>query len=198
MSSEPVEVAQYDEAWHTSFQNLCEDLARTLGSAARAIHHIGSTSIPGMRAKPIIDVLVEATELHLLDELTPALERFGNKGRGEYGIPGRRYFSRSATAEIPPVHTHVFRSGDPQVSRHLLFRDFLRRHPNEAREYSELKSSLVAAHDHNREAYQAGKAGFIAAIDRRAAEWASASAPAHVDNIRFSAASLRGLSFGNA
>ena len=167
MTGKSVEVVDYDESWRDAFERVRQDLELALGSAALAVHHIGSTSVPGMRAKPVIDVLVEVSELELIEQRMPAFAALGYQARGDYGIPGRLYFSRSATGDRLPVHVHAYRRGDPQVARHLSFRDSLREHPEMAREYSELKTSLAAAHAHDRDAYQAGKADFIAAVESR-------------------------------
>lgn len=162
-----VQILPHDPAWHLEFESVRTALRLVLGAAATAIHHIGSTSVPGLCAKPVIDVLVEATDLRALDEAAPGLEAIGYEARGEHGIPGRRYFSRPAGAG-PTVHVHAFRSGSPEVVRHLRFRDHLRSHPEDAAAYGLLKQELARRFAQDRDAYQTRKAGFISDVVARA------------------------------
>lgn len=120
--------------------------------------------MPGLCAKPVLDVLVETFDLKLIDRLEPEFAAAGYVARGEYGIVGRRYFSRPEGAELK-THVHVFGEGSPEVRRHLIFRDYLRSHPEVAAEYCALKRLLAHAHDRDAEAYQAGKRDFIARIE---------------------------------
>jgi len=158
----------YQEDWPRMFEAEREALTTLLGPAAQAVHHIGSTSVPGLSAKPIIDILVESPDLAGIEAATPLLEDRGYDARGEHGIPGRRYFSRR-DGPGPDVHLHAFECGSEHVEGHLRFRDYLRAHPDEADRYAALKAELAAAHAHDRGAYQLGKSAFIREIDRRAA-----------------------------
>jgi GrpB-like predicted nucleotidyltransferase (UPF0157 family) len=167
-----VHVLPYDPAWRLEFQSVRSALRLVLGRAATAIHHIGSTSVPGLCAKPVIDVLVEVLDLGALDEAAPGLETIGYEARGEHGIPGRRYFSRPA-GEGPTVHVHAFPSGSEDVVRHLRFRDHLRSHPEDAAAYGLLKRELARRFSRDRNAYQARKAGFIGDVVARAANGAA-------------------------
>ncbi len=164
----PVRVVAYDGRWPEMFARERDRLAGVLGPAAAAIHHVGSTSIPGMCAKPVLDVLVETPVLALMDEATPGLEAAGYAARGEHGIPGRRYFSRPP-GDRPEIHLHAYAVGDFRVARHLRFRDYLRAHPDAAERYAVLKRALARAHRDDAGAYQDGKAELIAEIDARAA-----------------------------
>jgi GrpB-like predicted nucleotidyltransferase (UPF0157 family) len=141
-----------------------------------AIRHIGSTSIPLCDAKPIIDMVAAVTDLELLDELTPAMEALGYEAMGEFGIPGRRYFRKGSAFENRTHQVHAFRSGSPEIDRHLAFRDFLRAHPrgDGAREAGRvalvaecvaLKRRLAAAHPTDVPAYTAAKSGVIQRIE---------------------------------
>ena len=165
-----VEVVDPDEGWARAYDAERDALAEALGPAAVAIHHVGSTSVPGLAAKPVVDVLVEASDLPAVDAAASRLEALGYEARGEYGIPGRRYFSRPAGSG-PAVHVHAFRKGDPHVERHLRFRDYLRAHPVEAARYGALKRELAAAHARDRASYQAGKADFIRRVVEHARAW---------------------------
>lgn len=145
-----------------------------LGPALVAIDHIGSTAIPGIHAKPIIDMLAVTDDLALLDEETSRLEALGYEAMSEFGIPGRRYFRRNNSAGERTHQIHAFQAGSPQIARHLSFRDYLRAHPAAAREYDALKQRLAQAHPNDIGAYTDGKDAFIRDIDSRAAAWLSA------------------------
>jgi GrpB-like predicted nucleotidyltransferase (UPF0157 family) len=167
-----VRVVPYDDRWPLSFAEEHDELASVLGPGAAAIHHIGSTSIPGLCAKPVIDVLAETPDLGMIDRLTPRVEALGYRAKGEYGIPRRRYFSRPEGERLQ-VHVHAYASGDEQIGRHLRFRDYLRAHPDSAKRYCRLKQALALEHRDDAEAYQSGKADLIAGIDADAAGWAA-------------------------
>lgn len=155
-----VEVVAYDPTWPSEFDRVRGELSAVLGPSAAAIHHIGSTSVPGLCAKPVIDVLVETPDLSMIDRASPSLERLGYEARGEYGIEGRRYFSRPPGPSLK-VHVHCFESGHVRGARHLRFRDWLRLHPVEAASYGDLKRRLADTYADDRDGYQDAKAGFI-------------------------------------
>ena len=104
-------------------------------------HHIGSTAIPGISAKPTIDMIVEVTNVSAVDGLNAALQNLGFEAKGENGIPGRRFFQKGGDKRTH--HLHVFTESDPQIHRHLVFCDYLRAHPGKANEYEALKLSLA-------------------------------------------------------
>ena len=132
-----------------------------------AIHHIGSTSVPGLCSKPVLDLLIETSDLRSIDGFQHEFAAVGYMAKGEHGIPGRRYFSRPAGTEMK-AHVHAFLAGDPTGARHLLFRDYLRNHPVVAGEYCALKRRLALEHGGDARAYQAGKGAFISRILSRA------------------------------
>jgi hypothetical protein len=107
---------------------------QALGDELVVVHHIGSTSVPGLAAKPIIDLLPEARSLVLIDELTPAFERAGYVAKGENGLQGRRYFTRDREG-YRTHNVHIYQAGDPDIERHLAFRDYLRSHAQVRDEY---------------------------------------------------------------
>lgn len=165
-----IEVVPHDPRWAQQFQAEAVQLVEVLGTEVAAIHHIGSTAIPGIRAKPIIDVLVEVRDIEAVDAFNETLQERGYIPKGEHGIPGRRFFIKG-TEEIRSHHIHIFERGDPEVNRHLDFRDYLRAHPEEARAYSDLKKELALRHPEDIESYVAGKDDLIKALDRRAQAW---------------------------
>lgn len=165
-----VRVVAHDPRWVDRFSEAAEELAVALGALA-SVHHIGSTAIPGLHAKPIIDLLVAAQDLDRVDARTPALEALGYEALGEYGLPGRRYFRRADAAGERTHHVHVWRVGDPALLRHLAFRDYLLAHPGVAAEYGELKRRLAARHADDIQAYMDGKDAFVTAVEADALAW---------------------------
>lgn len=132
-----------------------------------AAHHIGSTAIAGIAAKPILDLLPLFASIDALDTARPAIEALGYLWRGENGIPRRRYCTRDARPT--PVHAHCFAHDDPEALRHLRFRDHLRRHPSRARAYDAEKRRCAALHGDDRAAYTDCKSGLIRELDAEAA-----------------------------
>jgi GrpB-like predicted nucleotidyltransferase (UPF0157 family) len=171
----PISVVPYDPLWPREFDRASAEVLTALGPTLLAIHHIGSTSIPGLHAKPVIDMLAVAADLAAIDQRSAAVERLGYEVMGEFGIAGRRYFRRDDPTGRRTHQIHAFADGSPHVRRHLAFRDFMRAHPALAGEYGQLKRSLAAAHPHDMEAYIDGKDAFIKEMQSRALDWCAAS-----------------------
>jgi GrpB-like predicted nucleotidyltransferase (UPF0157 family) len=171
-----VEVVAHDPRWRDAFEAEAKQVAATLGENVVAVHHIGSTSIPSIYAKPIIDLLVEVGDISEVDGRSSAMESLGYEVMGEYGIPGRRYFRKDNREGIRTHHIHAFGAGSAEVKRHLAFRDYMIAHPFEAQRYGELKRKLAEEHPHSTDGYMDGKDGFIKEIDRRAARWRASRA----------------------
>ena len=125
-------VVDYDEMWPTLFENERTLLQMTLGKVISRIHHIGSTSVPGLSAKPVIDILIEVANLEELDSLNQAMEGVGYTVRGENGILNRRYFTKGGNQRSH--HIHAFATGDAQIIKHLAFRDYLIKHNDRIRD----------------------------------------------------------------
>ncbi len=154
-----IEVKDYDPSWPAQFEAEKELLADTLKETAAAIHHIGSTSGKDPAAKPIIDILIEVTDLESLDMLNADMERIGYNPKGEFGIPGRRYFQKGGDNRTHQVH--AFASGDPGLKRHLAFRDYLRSNPDIAEEYGNLKKQIAKTCNNDIGKYCDGKDAFV-------------------------------------
>lgn len=165
-----VRIVAHDPAWADRFSEAAHELADALGALA-SIHHIGSTAVPGLHAKPIIDLLLVAEDLGHVDARTPAIVALGYEALGEYGLPGRRYFRRDDVAGNRTHHLHVWRVGDEALRRHLAFRDYLLAHPAVAAEYGALKQRLAARHPEDMEAYIDGKDAFVKATEADALAW---------------------------
>jgi GrpB-like predicted nucleotidyltransferase (UPF0157 family) len=169
--TQQVVVVPYDLIWPQQYEQAAEELAADLGSNLVAIHHIGSTAIPGIHAKPIIDLMPVVRDLTAVDDCAAALQQLGYEALGELGIAGRRYFRRFGATGERTHHVHVFQEGSPHVERHLAFRDFLRAHPQVAEQYSELKQRLATEHPENWDAYCDGKDVLVQELEAQALEW---------------------------
>jgi len=159
------------EQWKNDFETEAACMQLALGPTLKNLHHIGSTAIPGICAKPIIDMLGEVESLALIDARQKEIEALGYTAMGEFGIRGRRYFRKDDSAGNRSHHLHIFVSGSPHVVRHLAFRDYLRAHPDIAREYSELKQRVAGSCRGNMEAYMDGKDAFIKGVEKQALLW---------------------------
>lgn len=170
-----IDIVPYDHRWPALFEAERAALCEALGDVAGTIHHIGSTSVPGLAAKPVIDILLEVDALDALDRKAPAFEALGYEVMGEFGIPGRRYFRKGGSNRTH--HIHAFRRGDANVLRHLAFRDYLAHFPEVRREYGALKARLASQFPADIGGYGDGKAPFIAQHEALALAWMAASAP---------------------
>jgi GrpB-like predicted nucleotidyltransferase (UPF0157 family) len=166
-----VEVVPHNSNWHSLFEIESKQITIALGENVIAIHHIGSTSIKTIHAKPIIDILVEVNSIDKVDEQNSLMQLLGYQCMGKFGIKDRRFFLKDNSVGIRTDHVHIFETGSAQIARHLTFRDYLNAHREEAQAYSELKQSLAEQYPLDIEKYMDGKDGFIQEIDRKAAEW---------------------------
>ena len=154
-----IEVVPYNPLWPTQFESERAALVSELGGILESVHHIGSTAVEGLPAKPIIDMILEVQSLESLDQVTSKLELMGYEAMGELGIPGRRYFRKGGYYRTHQIH--AFKTGDPHVLRHLAFRDYLRCHPDVMHEYGELKLRMAADCYDDIDRYCEGKDAFV-------------------------------------
>ncbi|MEG4093094.1 GrpB family protein [Microcoleus sp. Pol12B4] len=166
-----VEVVPHDPTWRGAFETESKQIALAITENVVAIHHIGSTAIPQIHAKPIIDILAEVKDITKIDVKSSALEALGYEAMGEFGISGRRFFRKGNEAGIRTHHLHGFEVNSAQIERHLAFRDYIISHPEDAQQYSELKRELANKYHDNIQAYMDGKDWFIKAMDLKAAKW---------------------------
>lgn len=159
----PIVITDYDPAWPARYEIERVRLCEVFAPALVAIDHIGSTSVVGMRAKPLIDILVVLREAAQLSRFDAAMHRLGYVARGAHGIAGRAYFSKD-TNGVRTHHVHVFASGHPAIARHLAFRNYLAAHSDVAREYERVKASAAVACANDRKGYEAAKAPFITRV----------------------------------
>jgi GrpB-like predicted nucleotidyltransferase (UPF0157 family) len=173
-SSYSTAVVPHNPAWAAEFEARAAEIAAILGEDLVAIHHAGSTAIPGIRAKPTIDIVVVARSLQALDAAADAMHALGYDVRGELGIAGRRFFTRNNGA-ARTHNVHSFALGNPEIERMLSLRDYLLAHPADAQAYSRLKEELARRFPDNVTSYTNGNSAFIEEIIRRAREWRESS-----------------------
>jgi GrpB-like predicted nucleotidyltransferase (UPF0157 family) len=161
-----VHLTEYRSDWPEHFRAAASGLHDVFAGVAHGIEHIGSTAVPGLCAKPVIDILLGVGNLAHVTERIEALGALCYRYRPEYEqeLPQRRYFVRAAD-ELPRIHLHAWVHGSAGWTRHLAFRDALRTQPGLAREYAGLKRGLAALHADDKAAYTAAKAPFIRRVD---------------------------------
>jgi GrpB-like predicted nucleotidyltransferase (UPF0157 family) len=165
-STNPIIVVDYDSHWPATFEILRSRLAEALGGLAAAIEHIGSTAVPGLAAKPVIDIDVLLKSASGLPLVIQRLASSGYAHRGDLGIAGREAFATPPGG--PAHHLYVCPPESQEYRRHLALRDYLRTHFAEAAAYSKLKRSLAVRFRDDRSAYLAGKNAFIEVLLQKA------------------------------
>lgn len=137
-----VRVVAYDARWADEFRKESEKIKEILGGECVAVHHIGSTAVEGLQAKPIVDIMPVVKDIGKIDALYPEFEALGYECMGEFGIAGRRYFRKGGDERTHQVH--IFEeSNRADIGRHLAVRNYLRTHEEERRAYGELKETLA-------------------------------------------------------
>jgi GrpB-like predicted nucleotidyltransferase (UPF0157 family) len=166
----PIEVVPYDPRWPEAFAVEAPRLKDAIGENVVAIHHVGSTAVPGLCAKPIIDILVEVNDIEAVDAQNERMRQLGYEVRGEWGFSGRRYFVKREGSRRTH-HVHVYQTGHPEIESACAFRDYLRAHPAQAREYGCLKQRLAQQSRLAGQGYQEAKAGFVERMVKAALAW---------------------------
>jgi GrpB-like predicted nucleotidyltransferase (UPF0157 family) len=158
-----VKLLPHDERWHDLFAEEKARLLEAVGEMVEAVEHVGSTSVCGIAAKPILDIAAAVKDRAAGEKCVAPLEGIGYTYRGENGIAGRFYFVKGA-AERRTHHLHLYAADNTELKNHLFFRDYLRRNPSIAAEYDGLKKDLAAKYPGDRDAYLDGKAAFVEKI----------------------------------
>jgi GrpB-like predicted nucleotidyltransferase (UPF0157 family) len=161
--TQPVEVVDYAPRWPRQYAEERDRIAAALGAAAVAIEHVGGTAVPGLPAKPVIDLMVGVTDIERAGPAVAGLINLGYEYVPEFEsqLPERRYFRRGTP---DTHHVHMVPVSSDYWAEHLLFRDWLRTHPQAAEEYGKLKRGLAGRFRLDRDAYRAGKVPFIEAV----------------------------------
>ncbi|MFN8390489.1 MAG: GrpB family protein [Bdellovibrionota bacterium] len=171
LAPHPVEIVAYDPQWKVSAQAESDRLHAALGTSLVTVHHIGSTSVPDLCAKPIIDLIpVFATEI-ALDDSRPLIESLGYRCWGELGLPGRRFCTYDdPVTHRRRIHLHGYLVDSPEIDRHIAFRNYLRAHSEVAREYERVKQACRTQHPSDSQAYSLCKSDWIKRVERAALE----------------------------
>ena len=172
MRLDPIKIVQYDPMWPVTFERERARLEVALSATlARPIEHIGSTAVPGLAAKPIVDMCAVVSEIEAVDDLVSDLERIGWVAAPEPNdVPQRRRSFCAPSVEWRTHHLHVVEESSTGWRGWLAFRDHLRGNPQDAAAYAELKRALAseAVDPNDRAGYRAGKARMIESITRSA------------------------------
>ncbi|MGR5998450.1 GrpB family protein [Bacillus cereus] len=162
-------VVPHENHWSEKFQMEAKRLKSAMPETVK-IYHIGSTSVPGLAAKPIIDMIMEVENIERVDGWNERFIELGYIVKGENGISRRRYFIHG-TEEKRSYHLHVFEKGNPEIVRHLAFRDYMMAHYEEAEAYATLKKELAEKYTYDGALYTEGKNEFVRNVDEKAKEW---------------------------
>jgi len=165
-----VVLSAYNPDWPRMASEHAKEL-RVLGSNLVSVHHIGSTAVSGLAAKPIIDLMPVVADLVALDGTRERIEALGYKWYGEYGIEGRRYCTLIDLAGVRIAQLHFFKTDSPHVQRHLAFRDYLRANPEVAHAYENEKRRAREIHPDDSHAYNDEKAAWIQKMETKALAW---------------------------
>lgn len=160
----PIAIVDYDPAWPLRFKELASRVQSSLGERVLRVEHVGSTAIPGLAAKPIIDLDVVVNSPSDVESAIRGLAAIGYMHEGDLGVQGREAFLSPAGESLH--HLYVLVDGTAELQGHLAFRDSLRANPALRHEYAALKRTLAAQHANDRAAYTQGKSAFIRAVLR--------------------------------
>ena len=159
-----VVVEPYNESWQQDFLDIKAELEPALGELALRIEHVGSTSVPGLSAKPIIDIDAVMEDYLKLAAVVSALAAIGYIHEGDQGIPGREAFKYEGKEHLRKHHLYVCPADSAELHRHLTFRDYLRSHPEAVREYSRVKEEGAMLYPYDIDRYIDHKSPFIERI----------------------------------
>ena len=162
-----ITVLNYDPEWPLKYERERKAIAEILDGNGISIYHIGSTSVPGLAAKPIIDMMAVVRSLEKVDDARGKFSELGYEYLGEFGIAGRRYFRKGGDERTHQIH--IFQADDwNNIGRHLAFRDYMRTHEKERAEYAKIKTALAQRFPYDIDGYCDGKDAFVREMEKRA------------------------------
>ena len=162
-----ITVLNYDPEWPLKYERERKAIAEILDGNGISIYHIGSTSVPGLAAKPIIDMMAVVRSLEKVDDARGKFSELGYEYLGEFGIAGRRYFRKGGDERTHQIH--IFQADDwNNIGRHLAFRDYMRTHEKERAEYAKIKTALAQRFPYDIDGYCDGKEAFVREMEKRA------------------------------
>ncbi|MFJ8064606.1 GrpB family protein [Psychrobacillus sp. NPDC096426] len=163
-----VRLTDFSEDWVQMFETEAQFLKSIFGDDVIRFEHFGSTSVQGMKAKPVIDMMCIVKDIEKVDLFNHKMDSLGYDVVGEWGITGRRLFRKGG--ENRTHHIHFYQIDNPQIERHLIFRDYLQSHPEEVEKYSCFKEKLVQQFDNTSE-YSPAKKSFVKKMEQKALLW---------------------------
>lgn len=172
-----VYIVPHDSQWPVRAKYEADRLVTALGNNLLKVEHIGSTSVAGLAAKPVIDLLPIVKSIDALDKQSALIKALGYIWHGEFGIAGRRFCTLTNAAGIREVHVHCFEYTSPQIRRHLAFRDYLRAHPEIAKAYEAEKQRAALLHPHDSFEYNFEKGAWVQRYEAKALAWFEQQAP---------------------
>jgi len=167
MKTKKVVVLPYDPNWKTAFERIRQELENILGDLALRIEHVGSTSVEGLCAKPIIDIDIVISDYSVFDSVIDRLALLGYTHEGDLGIKGREAFKYTNKPHLQKHHLYVCPQDSQELRRHVTFRDYLRSHPDAAEKYGEIKKTAARLFPEDIDGYMAHKAHCIEELYRR-------------------------------
>lgn len=165
-----IEVVEYREEWPELFDLEKKALESTLDCSFFELFHIGSTSVPGLAAKPIIDSLLVVEELFDLDDNAKQFEKLGYEVCGEFGIKGRRYYRKGGELRTHQIHAFSY-DNLYEIGRHLAVRDYLRNDPETAKKYGAIKKQGAQLAGNDIDKYGDFKEAFVKELEAKAIKW---------------------------
>jgi GrpB-like predicted nucleotidyltransferase (UPF0157 family) len=163
-----VRLTEFSENWALMFLKEAQLLSGIFGDEIIKFEHFGSTSVYGLKAKPVIDMMCIVKDITKIDLLNDKMESLGYDVAGEWGIEGRRLFRKGG--ENRTHHIHFYQIDNPQIDRHLIFRDYLRANPEEVVRYSHFKEELARRFENTSE-YSPAKKSFVQEMELLAIQW---------------------------
>ena len=167
MRTKKVLVLPYDARWKKDFEEIAAELRAALGDAALSIEHVGSTSVEGLSAKPIIDIDVVIGSMDSFEETRRLLDKIGYSHEGNLGVEGREAFKYSGKEHLRKHHLYVCPRESRELKRHLAFRDYLRQNRAAAEEYGKIKEEGASLYPEDIDGYIRHKSDFIERIYRK-------------------------------
>lgn len=166
-----VRLTSFSDKWTQMFQDEVNNLIVIFGELITEFEHFGSTSVPGMKAKPVIDMMCIVNEISTIDAFNEQMNTLGYDIAGEWGISGRRLFRKGGDNRTH--HIHFYQFDNPQIKRHVVFRDYLRSHPEEVARYSLFKEELARQFE-DTSGYSPAKKAFVTEMEQLALNWYAA------------------------
>ncbi|HCN61677.1 MULTISPECIES: GrpB family protein [Mammaliicoccus] len=163
-----VRLSEYDPKWSKSFENECDAMREIFGDEIVRFEHFGSTSVLGMKAKPVVDMMILVKDINEIDNFNDQLELLGYDVAGEWGIEGRRLLRKGG--DNRSHHIHIYQQDHPEIYRHLVMRDYLKEHSEEVKSYSDFKEKLANKYDETIE-YSKAKKEFVSQLEQRAIQY---------------------------